>query len=106
MLTIKLVIIVASGVGKTSLRGQSCSRRDYTRVTSWRTAAKTMPSTNEKGANLKISRTPKYAARPLAGIKGSGRNGFSPLPGEQRRDMPIAVAGVYGCSGEGLQWVQ
>ncbi|KAG5223216.1 glycoside hydrolase family protein [Salix suchowensis] len=59
---------------------KSCSRRDYTRVTSWRTAAKTMPSTNEKGANLKISRTPKYAARPLAGIKGSGRNGFSPLP--------------------------
>ncbi|KAG5222627.1 hypothetical protein IMY05_C2474000100 [Salix suchowensis] len=139
MLTIKLVIIVASGVGKTSLRGQpcriasisldpdgtayslslgecavlfssdsvshshlssppliycdaiskSCSRRDYTRVTSWRTAAKTMPSTNEKGANLKISRTPKYAARPLAGIKGSGRNGFSPLPGSD-------VEGVLG----------
>ncbi|KAG5222263.1 hypothetical protein IMY05_C3108000900 [Salix suchowensis] len=144
MLTTKLVIIGASGVGKTSLRGQvsvesftalphrihiartayslslgecavlfssdsvshshlssppliycdaiskSCSRRDYTRVTSWRTAAKTMPSTNEKGANLKISRTPKYAARPLAGIKGSGRNGFSPLPdGVQARVVEV-----------------
>ncbi|KAL4264791.1 Phosphatidylserine decarboxylase proenzyme 2 [Pleurotus pulmonarius] len=53
-----------------------------------------MSSNNKKGA--KIRKALKSAARPLARIKGSGRNGFSPLPGEQ--PVVICRLQVLGCT--------
>ncbi|KAF9491867.1 hypothetical protein BDN71DRAFT_1433667 [Pleurotus eryngii] len=94
-LVIRIRVAKDTGIAKVNRSGGWLERAPWSEDVSKHAA---LSFVFAEGLRLSLScrRHRHYAAQPLARIKGSGRNGFAPLPGEQ----PVAICRlqVLGCT--------